>query len=69
MDKKLNPGKLWWLISACAFVFACRSHSSQDEDKNKKPQENIEQPRPLSDPQIDSLKNVIEEKRRQRNRN
>ncbi|MFN4973579.1 MAG: hypothetical protein ACK45I_10485 [Bacteroidota bacterium] len=68
MDKKLNPRKLWWLISVCVFAFACRSQSTQDDDK-KKLQETIEQPRPISDPQLDSLKKVVEEKRRQRTGN
>jgi hypothetical protein len=67
MDKKLNLKKLWWLISIIIAVMACRSNTPAVDEK-KQGTEVTEHPRPVSDPNLDSLKNVLEEKRRQRNK-
>lgn len=66
MEKNWKLKRLWWLISLMIPVMACRSKTTTVEEK-KQDTAVIEHPRPISDPNLDSLKNVLEEKRRQRN--
>ena len=68
MERMLyNRKKLWWGISFLLLftMINCSSSSKQKKESTaSKPQ--IQQPLPVMEPQVDSLKKVLDEKRKNR---
>lgn len=60
-----NRKKLWLVISIIILVWtwACKSKKTQSPDSG---QQTIENPKPVTDHQTDSLKRALDEKRKSR---
>lgn len=64
MIKLFKPNHLWLLVSLAAIaISACKTKPTPKPEAPV-----IEQPRPLTEYQTDSLKKVLDEQRKQKNR-
>ncbi len=67
MDIRLKAGKLLFIISLWMVTDACRSR--QEQPKTDQQEEVKEHPKPGTEAQTDSLKRVLDEKRKARKGN
>lgn len=68
MKQLLKQGKYWFIISIFIMLFSCRSRQEQPKTEPEPTKTEVkENPKPGMEAQTDSLKRVLDEKRKQRN--